>query len=56
MKYAAMILLISVLAISCKKDKQKENTDNDIEVTVIANRSSDSTTVANSETIHLRLK
>jgi hypothetical protein len=56
MKYAVIILLVSVLTLSCKKDSQKENTDNDIEVTVIANRSSDSTTVASSETIHLRLK
>jgi hypothetical protein len=51
-----MFLLISMLTLSCKKDQQKENTDNDIEVTVIADRSSDSTVVANSETIHLRLK
>ena len=51
-----MILFVSILTLSCKKDKEKENTDNDIEVTVIADRSSDSTVVANSETIHLRLK
>ena len=56
MKYAFLILLISTVAVSCKKEKQKENTDNDIEVTVIANRSVDSTLVATSDTVYLRLR